>query len=49
MKTKIGDIDRLEIYEQVDFTFNMFFASNCLLALITSYRIDLNENEKGSH
>jgi len=49
MKTKIGDIDRLEIYEQVDFAFNMFFASKCLLSLITSYRKDLGENEKGSH
>jgi hypothetical protein len=41
MKTKIGDIDRLEIYEQVDFAFNMFFASKCLLELITSYRLEI--------
>lgn len=49
VRTKIGDIDRLEIYQQVDFALNMFFASKCLLTLITSYRIDLKENEKGSH
>lgn len=47
VRTKIGDIDRLEIYQQVDFAYNMFFASKCLLTLITSYRIDLKENEKG--
>jgi hypothetical protein len=50
LQTKIGDIDRLKIYEQVDFAFNMFFASKSLLALISSYRIDLNHHEyKGSH
>jgi hypothetical protein len=45
LKTKVGDIDRLEIYEQVDFAFNMFFATKSLLELISSYRIELNNQQ----
>lgn len=45
MKIKVGDIDRLEIHEQVDFAFNMFFASKCILDLISSYRIELKNQE----
>jgi hypothetical protein len=41
LKTKIGDIDNLNIEEKVDYAFNMFMASKNLLELIRSYRIEL--------
>lgn len=49
IKTKIGDIDRLEISEQVDFSYNLFFASKCLLELISNYKTELKKAKiKGS-
>lgn len=45
LKTKVGDIDGLEIYNKVDFAFNMFIASKSLLELISSYRIEI-KNQK---
>jgi hypothetical protein len=45
LKTKVGDIDRLDVFEKVDFVFNMFFAAKCLLELISSYRIEIKKLE----
>ena len=41
LTTSIGDIDRLEIFEKVDYGFNMFFVGKCLLKLIKGYRLHM--------
>lgn len=41
LKTSVGDIDRLETFEKVDYCFNMFQAGWNLYRLVYSYRYDL--------
>jgi len=49
--TSIGDIDRLEIHEQVDYGYNMFMTGKRLFKLIKGYRMTmekfLNEEKTG--
>lgn len=44
LKTSIGDIDRLEIYEQVDYGFNMFMTGKNLFKLIKGYRVTMEKH-----
>lgn len=43
LRTSIGDIDRLEIHEQVDFGFNMFMSGKNLFKLIKEYRVTMEK------
>jgi hypothetical protein len=43
LRTSIGDIDRLEIYEQVDYGFNMFMTGKNLFKLIKGYRVTMEK------
>lgn len=47
LRTSIGDIDRLEIYEQVDYGFNMFMTGKNLFKLIKGYRVTMEEYLNG--
>ncbi|MCL6103846.1 MAG: hypothetical protein M1292_15415 [Bacteroidetes bacterium] len=43
LSTSIGDIDKLEIYEKVDYSFNMLMAGKSLYKLIKEYRITMQK------
>ena len=43
LQTSIGDIDRLEIYEKVDYAFNMFMSTKNLFELMKEYRVTMEK------
>ena len=46
LRTSIGDIDELEIHEEVDYAFNMFYAGQNLFRLINGYRLSMESHLK---
>jgi hypothetical protein len=42
--TLIEGVDRMDIVEKVDFSFNMFYAGKCLLKLINGYRLSMEDD-----
>lgn len=43
-RISIGEIDKLEIYEKVDYAFNMFFVSKSIYKQIKGYQLSMKEN-----